>query len=130
MKKKKIKIFLSGRIPSKKNSKIFTYKGNKPLLLSSKEYNLWHEEKSYELIKYKKDIPTNYDFCKIEMNFILPDNRKTDLTNKAESIMDLLVDNKFLIDDNFMVVPELKLKFMKIDKTKNGVEIFLNYCYK
>lgn len=124
----KLKIFLSGRIPSKKNSKIFTYKNNKPLLLSSKEYKLWHEEKSYELLKYKNQIPKNYKNCIVEMKFIFPDNRKTDLTNKAESIMDLLVDNGFLVDDNFEIVPEIKLKFIKVDNKKAGVEIFLKFC--
>ena len=46
------------------------------------------------------------------------DKRKADLTNKAESIMDLLVDTKIIEDDNWFIINNINLKFGGVD-TKN-----------
>jgi Holliday junction resolvase RusA-like endonuclease len=55
----------------------------------------------------------------------MPDNRRTDLSNKAESIMDLLVDNGILEDDCWQIVPILALQGMKVDKENPRAEIFI-----
>ena len=105
-------IELKGRIPSKKNSKHMVFARGRSFLISSPQYITWHQEQSYRL----KKIPTPIKYCAIEIEFYAPDNRKTDLSNKAESIMDLLVDNKILEDDNWFVVKGLALLFIKVDK--------------
>ena len=55
--------------------------------------------------------------------FYFPDNRIADLTNKAESIMDLLVDNKIIKDDNWRIIPELFLKSCGVNKQNPRAEI-------
>ena len=112
------RITILGRIPSKKNSKIMVCRGKFPILLPSEKYMEWHKDASYQL-KGKPKISKG----KLELNFYFPDNRKTDLTNKAESALDLLVDNGLIEDDNWTVVNDLRLVSMGVDKINPRVEI-------
>lgn len=59
------------------------------------------------------------------LTFYPSTRRRSDLTNKAESIMDLLVDAGILEDDNWFVVPKVTLLFGGIDKDNPRVEIEL-----
>jgi hypothetical protein len=61
----------------------------------------------------------------IQLVFWLPDNRKCDLTNKAESVMDLLVDCEVIEDDCWQVIPKLYLNAAGIDKEDPRVEIYI-----
>ena len=116
-----MKLVLKGKIPSKKNSKIIVCRNGRPLLLSSKNYREWHEEQSWLIKKYIPKQPIKK--CKIEMAFYSGDKRLYDLSNKAESAMDFLVDNKIIEDDNYSICSELLLKFGGIDKINPRVEI-------
>jgi len=119
-----IKITLYGRIPSKKNSKQIITRGKKRFLIPSEHYKLWHEAQGWQLKKVKIKGINN---CKIEMVFYPPDKRTTDLTNKAESVMDLLVDNQILVDDNWFICPDIHLKAEQIDRENSRVEIKIKY---
>lgn len=105
-------ITLYGRIPSKKNSKMAIPMGRRCILLPQKNYKEWHKDASLQLLG-KKDISVP---CRLTIEFWFPDARKTDLSNKCESIMDLLVDNGILPDDNCLVIPELLLIYHGIDR--------------
>lgn len=59
----------------------------------------------------------------IELIFYAKDKRLFDLSNKAESIMDLLVDAGVIEDDNYSFVPELNLKFGGQDKNNPRCEV-------
>ncbi len=111
-----MKITILGRIPSKKNSRINTRSGRS---FPSAKYTAWHKDASSQLIG-QKAIPIG---SSLQLNFYFPDNRRTDLSNKTESIMDLLVDNGFLEDDCWQVVPSLTLQGMEVDKENPRVEI-------
>lgn len=116
---KKITIF--GRIPSKKNSKIMVCRGKFPILLPSKAHSDWHKEQSLLL---KKHIPKEtIKECSIIAHFYAPDNRATDLSNKWESVGDLLVDNNILEDDNWKVIKDLHLIYKGLDKKNPRCEI-------
>jgi len=67
------------------------------------------------------------DKCKIEMIFYAPDKRKSDLDNKATTILDLFVDNGFIKDDSWFVVEHESLHFGGIDKLNPRAEIIINY---
>lgn len=95
---------LEGRVPSKKNSRINIRAGRS---FPSKKYTEWHEDASWQLFIQKKKVGIKK--CTIEIEFYPPDKRRYDLTNKAESIMDLLVDNGILEDDNASVVQRVTL---------------------
>lgn len=99
-------ITLPGRIPSKKNSRQTIFAKGRMLIIPSKNYKAWHEEMSWELKRKKRGY---YEKCEIQITFYFPDNRRADMSNKAESVMDLLVDNGILKDDSWQVVSKLTL---------------------
>jgi Holliday junction resolvase RusA-like endonuclease len=119
-----ISIILRGRIPSKKNSKIIVCRGKYPILLSSPAYNTWNEEQLWYLKGLR--CPRSIEKCKVDITFYAPDKRATDLSNKTESIMDLLVDAGILKDDNWYVVSELTLRFGGVDKENPRAEILID----
>lgn len=93
-------------------------RGPRPILLPSKAHKEWHEEQSWKLPK----IPT-IDNCEIIAFFYAPDNRATDLSNKWESVGDLLVDNLILKDDNWNVIKKLTLIYSGVDKENPRCEL-------
>lgn len=103
-----MRITLNGSTPSKKNSRINTKSGRS---FPSSKYTSWHKLASAQLVGIKPFITNN-----LIITFIAGDNRKFDLTNKAESIMDLLVDCGLIEDDNYSIIPELHLKFGGVEK--------------
>ena len=115
-------IIISGRIPSKKNSRCLFVRGGKMMNIPSKKYKEWHVDASEQLQEYKRTKPLQGPLS-IDLSFWAPDKRKTDLTNKAESILDLLVDNGILADDNWYIVSEVVLMFEGVDKDNPRCEI-------
>ena len=114
-------IIIKGRIPSKKNSRQTIYNKGRCLSIPSKRYNEWHEDASWQLKEQKVKFYENAVAMRIV--FFAPDNRNADLTNKAESVMDMLVDNGIIKDDNWFVIKSIGLIFAGIDKDNPRVEI-------
>jgi len=117
----KSRIIITGNIPSKKNSKrLFrNSKTGKTFITSSKN------AKDFEFewcMRLKNKYPT-YNHAKVKIGFYAKDKRKFDLTNKTESIMDVLVRAGILVDDNYSVVPIVLPMFMGLDKDKKGFAI-------
>jgi len=121
----KQKITVKGRIPSKKNSTWTMVIKGRPIRLPSKKYQEWHTDKKGYVESLGIETITNIQQVTIE--FHLPDLRKTDLTNKAESIMDLLVDCKVIVDDNCQEIPKLILVYKGKDKENPRAEICVEY---
>jgi len=119
-----LSITLPGRIPSKKNSKQLIYRNNRTYFIPSEKYNIWQQEQSWRLKKYVPKKPI--ERCKIEVTIYAPDKRKSDLSNKFESIADLLVDNRILADDNWFMLYEEHIKFGGVDAENPRVEITIN----
>ncbi len=118
---KDVKFVILGRIPSKKNSRITTRSGR---TFPSKQYTKWHKDASLQL---SLQVYKHFDFRAgtAEIVFWMPDARRTDLTNKAESIMDLLVDVGVIPDDCWKVIGKIVLKCRGIDRTNPRAEILL-----
>lgn len=86
------------------------------MVLSSEKYKEWHADATWQLRALKNNLPKNpIPSAFVTITFFAPDKRKSDLSNKAESIMDLLVDNGILEDDNWFVCPYLHLMFGGVD---------------
>lgn len=64
--------------------------------------------------------------CSVIMRFYFPDNRVADLTNKAESIMDLLVDFGILADDRWQYAHTVIIKGA-MSREDPRVDITLKY---
>jgi Holliday junction resolvase RusA-like endonuclease len=113
---------IEGRIIAKKNSRRTIKSGRS---LPSKKYEEWHKEASFQLLLQRAvKFPVQNDLF-IKILFFFPDNRKTDLSNKAESVMDLLVDCGVLDDDNWKVVGSLYLRSIGVDKKNPRAEIYI-----
>lgn len=104
-----------GRIPSKKNSRINTRSGRS---FPSSKYTAWHKDASIQIQNAKKQNEKEFI-----LTFYMPDNRRTDLTNKAESVMDLLVDNEVIEDDCWQITGTVTLVPGGVDKENPRVEI-------
>lgn len=112
-------LVIQGRIPSKKNGVIAFVRAGKVIHIPSNKYREWHKDAMSQL-KFQKYALEN----EITLKIYAPDARKSDLTNKAESVMDTLVDCGFLEDDNWYVVSKLTLEFGGVDKENPRVEIY------
>lgn len=119
-----VKIRLNGRIPSKKNSKRRVVNSRGVFMVPSKNHQEWHEAAMWEVKAQKPNMGISR--CEVMMVFHMPDNRKADLTNKAESVMDLLVDAGVLVDDSWQVVAPMTLNGF-LDKKSPGVEIIISH---
>lgn len=120
-------IILYGRVPSKKNSKQIVCRGRYPKVLPSSAHQKWHKEQMSYLSNMSLSRLDSVD--SVEMTFYAPDKRAGDLSNKAESVMDLFVDAGLLADDNWFVCPKLVLIFGGVDRENPRVEVCLyKYC--
>ena len=115
-------IKLKGNVPSKKNSKRRVQRGAHVFMIPSEAHEKWHKIQMAELQKPRLFVPIARisECC---LTFFHGDRRKNDLSNKAESVMDLLVDAGILEDDNWFVVPRLSLEFGGVDKENPRVVI-------
>lgn len=116
-----MEIEIKGRIPSKKNSRITVRSTG--MSFPSKKYTEWHKDAMNQL---KEQMVPKTKAKMVEMialTFYAPDNRAADLTNKTESIMDLLVDYGLIEDDNWFVCPDIMISFGGVDKENPRVVI-------
>jgi len=118
-----LKMLIKGRIPSKKNSRCLFVRGGKLFNIPSKDYAAWHKTALLQLLPFKNKEETV--FSSVLLRFWAPDKRAADLSNKTESIMDLLVDAKIIEDDNWWIINNLTLEFMGVDKVNPRCEITL-----
>ncbi len=96
---------LVGNIPSKKNRVRFGSNG----VYHDKNFTKWHKAAVAQITPH---VPAGGWIASsklVQISFTFESLRQKDLTNAAESIMDLLVDVGILKDDNFKVVPLLSL---------------------
>ena len=93
-----ITISLTGRIPSKKNSRQTDTRTGRTF--PSDSYKAWHRHAMMQLMMQKaprKEIVADG----ILVTLYFGDKRRSDITNKTESVMDLLVDYGVLKDDSW-----------------------------
>ena len=98
---KKLMIKIKGRTPSKKNSSIQVVRNGKICHFPSNQYQAWHKDAVVQANAQKINLFENQEKLgnALHVKIFYPDSRVGDLTNKAESVMDLLVDTGFLDDD-------------------------------
>jgi hypothetical protein len=119
----------TGRVPSKKNSRVTVRATGRSF--PSKDYGLWHKAQMASIMQQKEALPKvipryNPRPTKFGVTIFLrfPTLGRADLTNKAESIMDLLVDAGILRDDSWICVPMLTL-FGTKDAANPGATVII-----
>jgi Endodeoxyribonuclease RusA. len=118
-----VRLCIKGRVPSKKNSRVCFVRGGKMMNIPSKKYTEWHKDAIAQLASYDRGLLE--DIVKVTLSIWAPDKRASDLTNKAESIMDLLVDHKIIADDNWWLVSKIELIFMGVDRPNPRCEVYI-----
>lgn len=105
---------IKGRIPSKKNSKRVvrwfskkTWK-SRPIFLSNDDYLKW-EESTINFLRSEMLSKIKEKWLKIRYEFTFWDKRKTDLSNKVESVQDMLVKWWFLEDDSYEYIQQYEV---------------------
>lgn len=113
---------LDGNIPSKKNRIRFGKNGT----YHDKKFTDWHKQAVLQLAPQWKETGWIAKTQTVTILFDFESLRVKDLTNAAESIMDLLVDCGILKDDSFKIVSHLILKGRYIKGiSKTVVEILV-----
>lgn len=121
-----LKITISGPTPSKKNQRISLVIKGRAINIPSNKYREWHKGAVQEMGLLGK-VETILKCHNVTLTFYSKDKRAFDISNKAESIMDLFVDCEIITDDNFNVVPRLTLVYGGIDKLNPRCEAVLEY---
>ena len=88
----------------------------------SNSYQEWERSAGIELLKYKGlKLPK----VEIQMEFWMPDNRRTDLDNKVSSIFDMLKRAEIIADDCWQVIDFHSAKSRGVCKEMPRVEIWI-----
>lgn len=117
---------ITGDVPSKKNSRNIFSRQGKIFNIPNRKHQEWHEYAMWQLRQFSKNRTPIYNIASIQITFYPSHKRKSDLSNKAESVMDLLVDAGVIEDDNWFEVPALLLGFGGVDKENPRCEIVIN----
>lgn len=100
-------------------------RGSRPILLPSTKYKEWHADASDQITKQEIE-PVKGPLRHVLATFFSPDLRKFDLSNKFESVADLLVDNGIIEDDNYAFMPSVHMIYGGVDREDPRVEVVLN----
>lgn len=135
-----VNIVLKGIPPSKKNSKQLFRNGatGKPFITTSARYKEWNESAQWEVMGQKNKasgmernaMPFRNATGKVSfvLTFFPATLVRADLTNKAESVMDLLVETRIIEDDNWFICGDVHLKFGGVDTLDPRVEIEITFA--
>ena len=118
-----IELLIHGKVPSKKNSKRRVKRGQGIFMIPSAAHEAWHARALAELRPQWDGRAAVSGECTVSIDFVPGDRRAADLSNKAESVMDLLVDAGILADDNWFVVAQLILRAHPVDKEKPSARV-------
>lgn len=115
---------LTGSIPAKKNQKrIIRTKTGRSLILPSEAHEVWHKDAVAQLREQGLIAFTKPVFIMVKMT--TGDRRSFDISNKFESIADLLVDCGVLKDDNVTYMPEIHLQYDGYSKGVWKTEVYI-----
>lgn len=117
------KIIITGQTPSHKNSKVMTLNRSTGKLFprNNDRYLSWKGVAEVEALNQVRH--RHRGTVGVSMTFFVKDRRPRDLDNMAASVLDVLVSTGLVEDDNIFIVPDIRLTFGGINKSKLRVEI-------
>jgi hypothetical protein len=126
-------------VPSKKNNQQIAYKKgvddsgastSTPMIVASASHGAWHRKHKKIFEAWRDDIinrhkiPLPIDRAKGKLLFYFPDNRERDLTNKTETLNDMMQDVGIIRKDCFQVFSPLVLDG-KVQRDWPRTEIYI-----
>lgn len=95
--------------------------------MASAEYQAWHEDRMFDIKRLTIPAKLPISACVVVINITFPDHRRSDLSNKTESVMDLLVDAGVLEDDSHDKCRAVLIFSGGVDKERPMAEITIYY---
>lgn len=89
--------------------------------------NIWeyHKEKNAYSKLVGKIVPAlEIERCRLVVTYHFPDRRKRDPNNLDKCLLDALVNNRVIVDDNYMCIISLAERGM-YDRGNEGVELIV-----
>ena len=121
-----MKITVLGRIPSKKNNKSALVIRGRAIIITNGKHKKWENDAKRQVLPQVQGMPLPHvPTGRVEFHFYAPDKRRTDLSNKWESVADMLVEAGILEDDNTDILFEILLKFCGVDRENPRAELLL-----
>lgn len=114
---------IPGTPPSKKNGRNIFKRGGRVFNIPSAKHNQWASDASFALMKHKYKIVGSIT-C-VTLTFFMHDNRRRDLTNMAEGVMDIMVKSEVFEDDCVQVIPRLVLILGGVDKKNPRTDVII-----
>lgn len=126
-------------VPSKKNNQQIAYKKgtdasgaetSTPMIVASASHGAWYRKhkKIFEQWKddiiYRKKIPLPVQRARGKILFYFPDNRERDLTNKTETLNDIMKETGIIANDCFQVLTPLVLDG-RVQRDRPRTEIYI-----
>lgn len=122
-----LSVVINGQPPSKKNSKQIIHVRGRMIIIPSKGHKDWHDQSLYPLISLKNALPSVLIPKLVLCTLYSKDKRKWDISNKWESVGDLLVDAGIIEDDNYDFISKLLIVYGGVDKENPRTELDLFY---
>lgn len=120
---------LKDETPSKKNSRVTNTKTGRTF--PNKRFTQWHAQALKELkpqiINAGITEPLNEPII-LTLIFTHGDKRRRDSDNGASSICDLMTDSGLIIDDNYSIIPAIRI-LNRYDKNNAHCKIIINTGY-
>lgn len=126
-------------VPSKKNNQQIAYKKGTddsgaatrtPMIVASVSHGAWYRKHKKIFEDWREDIinrhkiPLPVQRARGKILFYFPDNRRRDLTNKTETLNDIMKETGILHDDCFQVLTPLVLDG-RVKRDKPRTEIYI-----
>jgi len=126
-----IEVIEKSVVPSKKNQQRIAVNRQtlKPILLPSAQHEKWHADQYKVFTKAAAGMADQgYSLpiarAKIKVLFYFPDSKNRDLSNKFETIADIMVDAGIILDDRFKVLKPIYLDGW-VNRSRPRTEIYL-----
>ena len=127
---------ITGIIPSKKNShKIKIHRG-RPYIGPSDEYRAWEAENAHDLemlsmaekthFRWQKNLSIKYIFRQKLTQKGKASTKRWDLSNKIESINDMMVKAGMIDDDHHGIISSMSARVENVNITESEVDVTIS----
>lgn len=95
--------------------------------MAGEAYQAWHDERLFDIRRLTIPAKLPISACVVVIKITFPDRRRSDLSNKTESVMDLLVDAGVLEDDSHDKCRAVLMFSGGVDKERPMAEVTIYY---
>lgn len=120
-----MKLTISGKTPSKKNSRNIFVKNGRLMNIPSQRYKEWRDSAIVQLKQQFGGYKVSGYPISISVVVYYGDMRRHDLDNSLGSVMDALTDAQIIEDDDTDHISQITIEYGGVDKEHPRVELYL-----